>query len=47
MGNGLVKNGEVQPGFAPGCNKLTDYWHDHEIKGEKEFAILTNIIQLA
>jgi hypothetical protein len=25
-------------------NKLTDYWKDHEIKGEDEFAILTNII---
>jgi len=25
-------------------NKLTDYWKDHEIKGEREFAILTNII---
>ncbi|MBN2136315.1 MAG: Bro-N domain-containing protein [Sedimentisphaerales bacterium] len=25
-------------------NKLTDYWKDHEIKGEKEYAILTNII---
>jgi len=25
-------------------NKLTDYWKNHEIKGEKEFAILTNII---
>lgn len=25
-------------------NKLTDYWKDHEIKGEEEFAILTNII---
>jgi len=25
-------------------NKLTDYWQDHEIKGEDEFAILTNII---
>lgn len=25
-------------------NKLTDYWKDHDIKGEKEFAILTNII---
>ena len=25
-------------------NKLTDYWRDHEIKGEDEFAILTNII---
>ena len=25
-------------------NKLTDYWKDHEIAGEKEFAILTNII---
>ena len=25
-------------------NKLTDYWKDHEVKGEREFAILTNII---
>ena len=25
-------------------NKLTDYWKDHEIKGDEEFAILTNII---
>jgi DNA-damage-inducible protein D len=25
-------------------NKLTDYWKDHAIKGEAEFAILTNII---
>jgi hypothetical protein len=25
-------------------NKLTDYWKDHEIKGEGEYAILTNII---
>lgn len=25
-------------------NKLTDYWRDHDIKKEKEFAILTNII---
>lgn len=25
-------------------NKLTDYWKNHEILGEKEFAILTNII---
>jgi hypothetical protein len=25
-------------------NKLTDYWKNHEIKGEEEFAILTNII---
>ncbi len=25
-------------------NKLTDYWNEHEIKGEKEYAILTNII---
>jgi hypothetical protein len=25
-------------------NKLTDYWKDHDIKGENEFAILTNII---
>jgi hypothetical protein len=25
-------------------NKLTDYWKDHEIAGETEFAILTNII---
>jgi len=23
-------------------NKLTDYWKDHEIKGEKEYAVLTN-----
>lgn len=26
------------------CNKLTDYWQEHEIKGEQEYAILTNII---
>lgn len=26
-------------------NKLTDYWKDIEIKGEEEYAILTNIIQ--
>ena len=26
------------------CNRLTDYWKDHEIKGEDEYAILTNII---
>lgn len=25
-------------------NKLTDYWKDHDIKTETEFAILTNII---
>ena len=25
-------------------NKLTDYWKDHKIKGEDEYAILTNII---
>jgi hypothetical protein len=25
-------------------NKLTDYWKDHEIKGEAEFALLTNLI---
>lgn len=25
-------------------NKLTDYWKDHEVKGEAEYAILTNII---
>jgi len=25
-------------------NKLTDYWKDHDIKKEEEFAILTNII---
>ena len=25
-------------------NKLTDYWQDHDIKGEDEYAILTNII---
>ena len=25
-------------------NKLTDYWKDHEIEGENEYAILTNII---
>ena len=25
-------------------NKLTDYWKDHDIKGEEEYAILTNII---
>jgi len=25
-------------------NKLTDYWSDHEIKSEEEFAILTNVI---
>ena len=25
-------------------NKLTDYWRDHEIQGEAEYAILTNII---
>ncbi|MDO8683320.1 MAG: Bro-N domain-containing protein [Armatimonadota bacterium] len=27
-------------------NKLTDYWKDHKIKGEDEYAILTNIIHL-
>ena len=25
-------------------NKLTDYWKNHEIKGENEYAVLTNII---
>lgn len=25
-------------------NKLTDYWKDHEIKGEEEFALLTDLI---
>ena len=25
-------------------NKLTDYWKEHEIKGERQYAILTNII---
>ena len=25
-------------------NKLTDYWNDHEIESEDEYAILTNII---
>ena len=25
-------------------NKLTDYWKDHEIEGEDEYAILTNIV---
>jgi len=25
-------------------NKLTDYWKEHDIKGEDEYAILTNII---
>src|SRR3989337_777824 len=25
-------------------NKLTDYWQEHEIKGEDEYAMLTNII---
>jgi hypothetical protein len=25
-------------------NKLTDYWKEHDIKGENEYAILTNII---
>ena len=25
-------------------NKLTDYWKDHEIEGEDEYAFLTNII---
>jgi hypothetical protein len=27
-----------------GKQRLTDYWKDHEIKGEDEYAILTNII---
>ena len=26
-------------------NKLTDYWKDHEITKEEEYAILTNIIR--
>ncbi|MCX6991365.1 MAG: BRO family protein [Chlamydiae bacterium] len=26
------------------CNKLTDYWKDHDVKETREFAILTNII---
>lgn len=26
------------------CNKLTDYWSEHDIKKGSEFAILTNII---
>lgn len=25
-------------------NKITDYWKDHEIRGDEEYAILTNII---
>ena len=25
-------------------NKLTDYWKNHEVEGEKEYSILTNII---
>jgi hypothetical protein len=25
-------------------NKLTDYWRNHEIRGEEEYALLTNII---
>jgi DNA-damage-inducible protein D len=25
-------------------NKLTDYWKEHDIKGQQEYAILTNII---
>ena len=25
-------------------NKLTDYWKDNEVKGQGEYAILTNII---
>ncbi|MFV9929419.1 MAG: hypothetical protein AB8U82_00330 [Rickettsia endosymbiont of Haemaphysalis japonica] len=25
-------------------NKLTDYWKNHEVTKENEFAILTNII---
>ncbi len=25
-------------------NKLTDYWKEHEIQGEQEYAILTNLI---
>ena len=26
------------------CNKLTDYWNEHDIKQGEEFAILINII---
>jgi DNA-damage-inducible protein D len=26
------------------CNKLTDYWKNHEIKGEDEYALLTDLI---
>lgn len=26
------------------CNKLTDFWREHDIKASQEFAILTNII---
>ena len=26
------------------CNKLTDYWREHEITKDEEYAILTNII---
>jgi hypothetical protein len=26
------------------CNKLTDYWKNHEITKEEDFAVLTNII---
>jgi len=25
-------------------NKLTDYWKDHQVSGEREFALLTNLI---
>ena len=25
-------------------NKLTDYWKNHQVKGQDEFAVLTNII---
>jgi DNA-damage-inducible protein D len=25
-------------------NKLTDYWKEHEVKGEAEYAVLTNLI---
>ncbi len=25
-------------------NKLTDYWKDHEVSGEREYALLTNLI---
>ena len=25
-------------------NKLTDYWKDHKVKEQNEYAILTNII---